>query len=175
MNNSMKKRLEEYIGAETAVNIYTDPEDCDRFTIGYILGIDDDFILMNEIDAGGLNDGFSLISLNDIFRFETDKLYYQRLMKLYHYKGQKKSKIEIAESMYDTIIKYAAENHKLIEINLDRNCRGFVVEYNCELVVIDLIDFWGDHIGRTAVDAENISIIICDNDALKNQEILCGK
>lgn len=95
MNKEMQKRLSTLVGTDILVSIYTDKDDSDSFTLGYLLQMDNDNILLNVIDSYGEENGFCTIKLSDIFIFDGDKMYAEKMQKLFEIKNQKRKYITI--------------------------------------------------------------------------------
>ena len=71
----MKKMLSDFVGKDVLVSIYSDPDEPESFTLGYLLQMDNENILINMINSFGEEDGLGTINLDDIFIFNGDKVY----------------------------------------------------------------------------------------------------
>jgi hypothetical protein len=63
----MKLTLSNAMSNMEIVSVYTD-YNTDSFSAGYILGVYDDFVLLNSITPNGLNDGLYILKLENIFQ-----------------------------------------------------------------------------------------------------------
>ncbi len=55
-----KEYLLSAMKSQTPVSIYTDNEDVEKFSLGFIQGVSDDFVLLASISPFGFYDGFTL-------------------------------------------------------------------------------------------------------------------
>lgn len=173
MNLGMRKRMERYIGTDTLISVYTDANEPDKYTLGFLLQIDDHYLLMNKVNRFGEEDGFCIISIDVIFAYDDDKLYSGKIKKLLSLKNQLRKEIrELDHSVMISLVKYAKDNHFLIEINEDNSYIGFVTYYSEEIVELELIDIYAKKIGTACVDTENISMIACQEKYFKDIELL---
>ena len=176
MNKEMHRQLSAYAGTDMLVSIYSDTDEPDSFTLGYLLEIDNDNILLNMIDSFGEENGFCIINLDDIFVFDGDKMYAEKMQKLFLIKKQKREYIEDKNGspMLD-FLKYACENRLLIEVNEDDNYMGRIVSFSDDTLVLDLTDHYGNDMGTAVMDMNNINILKCQNRYLKDLELLYNK
>lgn len=171
MNKDMKKRLERYINTEKLISVYTDADDTSSFTLGFIIQIDDEFILMNMINKFGEEDGFSLINLDDIFSYDDDKLYSGKVLKLYTMKNQVRKQIDDLEnSTINNLLKYAQNNNYLVEVNED--IIGFVNYFSDDILELNLVDIYAQKLGMACIDINNINVIDCQSKYFKDIEML---
>lgn len=175
MNNEMQKRLEALVDTEILVSIYTDTDEPNSFTLGYLLEIDNDNILINMIDSFGEENGFCTINLNDIFIFDEDKMYSEKMQKLFTYKNQMRKYIaNLSSNPILDLLKHAVENNLLIEVNEDDNYIGYVSYYSEKTLVLKIMDNYCNDMGTATIDMENINTLKCQNRFLKDLEILCS-
>lgn len=173
MNQAMKKRIERYIGTDTLISVYTDVNEPDKYTLGFLLQIDDDFLLMNKVNRFGEEDGFCINNLDVIFAFDDDKLYSGKIKKLMTLKNQIRTEIkELDQTVIISLVKFAKDNHFLIEINEDNSYIGFVAFYSEEIIELELVDIYAQRIGTACIATENINVIACQEKYFKDIELL---
>ncbi len=57
------------------VCIYVDKENPEKFWLGFIIGYDNQFLLLERVDGGGRSDGISVIKTSEIYAVETRNAY----------------------------------------------------------------------------------------------------
>lgn len=176
MNKGMLKKLGAFVGGDELISIYTDTDDTDFFKLGYLIGLDKNNVMMNLIDTFGQEDGFYLCSTNDIFIFDIDKMYSEKIKKLFDLKGQKRQHMSnLDSSPVVNLLKNAFDNHLLIEVNEDTNYIGYINEFSEQFLVLELIDNYGNDMGMANIDMRNVNILECQNRYLKDMELLYGR
>ena len=171
MNNDMKKRLESYLNTDKLISVYTDTDDTSSFTLGFLIQVDDDFLLMNMVNKFGEEDGFSLVNLDDIFMYDDDKLYSSKVVKLFAMKNQMRKYIEDLESSaINNLLKYAQNNNYLVEVNEDSI--GFVNYFSDDILELSLVDIYAQNLGIACIDIDNINIIGCHSKYFRDIEML---
>ena len=104
----MTEILRELIEKQELCAIYTDANDTDKFSVGYILGIDKNSFLMEHIDQYGKADGISCNLIDFIFKVERDTLYCKNIEKLFKYLKQKRfAKLSLKNDVTMAVIDYA--------------------------------------------------------------------
>lgn len=176
MNKEMQERLRNLVGTDSLVSIYTDPDDSDSFTLGYLLEMDNEDILMNMIDSFGEENGFCTIKLSNIFIFDGDKMYSEKMLKLFAIKNQKRKYIQnLSTNSIADFLKYAADNNLLIEVNEDNNYIGHVSYFSKEIIELQMIDNYCNDMGTATIDMEHINTLKCQNKYLKDLELLYAR
>jgi hypothetical protein len=175
MNKEMQKRLYDIVGTDNLVSIYTDTDEPDTFTLGYLLQMDNENLLMNMIDSFGEENGFCIINLSDIFIFDGDKMYSEKINKLFIIKNQKRKYIaNLGIDPINTFLKHVVDNNLLIEANEDDNYIGRVSYFSGEILVLQLIDNYCNDMGTATIDMDNINTLKCQNRYLRDLELLCN-
>jgi hypothetical protein len=176
MNKEMQKRLSTLVGTDILVSIYTDKDDSDSFTLGYLLQMDNDNILLNVIDSYGEENGFCTIKLSDIFIFDGDKMYSEKMQKLFEIKNQKRKYItNLNTNPIGDFLKHTVDNNLLIEVNEDDNYMGHVSYFSAETLVLQLIDNYCNDMGTATIDMEYVNTLKYQNRYLKDLELLYNK
>jgi hypothetical protein len=173
MNEEMSKRLSAYVVTDTLVSFYTDTEDPESFTLGYLLQMDKDYALVNMIDSLGEENGFTIINMNEIYVFVADKMYSQKIQKLLKFKKQERRYIENTDiNSIICFLKYAASNKLLIIVNEDDNFIGHVVDFSKDTLILQLFDSYGSDVGTAVIDINNVNTLDCQTKYLKSLELL---
>lgn len=176
MNKEMQKRLSTLVGKDILVSIYTEIDEPDSFSLGYLLQMDNDNILINLIDSFGEENGFCTIKLSEIFIFDGDKMYSEKIQKLFTIKNQKRKYAAILDSSpLVNLLKHAVDNNLLVEVNEDDNYRGHVSYFSTETLVLLIIDNYCNDMGTATIDMGYINTLKCQNRYLKDLELLYDK
>lgn len=176
MNKEMQKRLGTFIGTDILVSIYCDSDEPDSFTLGYLLQMNNDDILINMINSFGEENGFCTIKVNDIFIFDEDKMYSEKMQKLFAIKNQKRKYVtDVDTNPIVVLLKYAVDNNLLVEVNEDDDYRGYVSYFSAETLVLKIIDSYSNDMGTATIDMEYINTLKCQNKYLKDLELLCDR
>lgn len=173
MNKEMHKRLSALVGKDVLVSLYTDTDEPDEFTLGYLLEIDSDNVLLNTIDSHGEENGFCTINLEDVFIFDGDKQYSEQVQRLFSIKNQKRRYIaELNGNPILDFLKYAADNELLTVVNDDRDYKGYVSYYSPDILELRIISHYWDDMGTATIDMNNINCLRCQDKYLKDLELL---
>jgi uncharacterized secreted protein with C-terminal beta-propeller domain len=172
----MQKRLSSLVGKDILVSIYTDVDEPDSFKLGYLLQMDNNNILMNMVDAYGEENGFCTIKMSDIFIFDGDKMYSEKMQKLFVIKNQTRKYIaNLNTNPISDFLKYAVDNNLLIEVNEDDNYMGHVSYFSEETLVLEIIDNYCNDMGTATIDMEYVKTLKCQNRYLKDLELLYSR
>ena len=160
----MKKKdfeLNEFIA------VYTEA-DLDCFGLGYVLAVNDDYLLIQSIDPKGDLDGLTLYAINDIILVERKTKYCDKIEKLIELKKVKLKEYNINQNDYvDWLLRKSKEEKRLINIQLLGNpeCTlfGIVEKIEKETCSLVQINQYGIKDGKCQFDIENISSIKYDS------------
>lgn len=176
MNKEMQKRLSSLVGKDILVSIYAHADEPDSFTLGYLLQMDNDNVLMNTIDSYGEENGFCIIKMSDIFIFDEDKMYSEKMQKLFAIKNQKRRYIaSLHTNPISDFLQYAVDNNLLIEVNEDDSYMGHISYFSKETLVLEIIDNYCNDMGTATIDMEYVKTLKCQNRYLKDLELLYSK
>lgn len=168
------------IDKKNLYEIYTDVENTDKFTVGYIVAIDEQFIVVEEIDAYGNNDGWTCFYLDDVIRYQAKSRYLDDLSKLCKYNGTGRKSIDLKQNrnLLFSILYNIAQAERICIIELcDSNLQDVVgrvkrIDGEKEEITVELVNSYGDIDGETIIDVAKISHISYDNCDTKKIEIL---
>ncbi len=173
MNKEMLNKLSAYAGSDELISVHTDFDESDIFTLGYLIGIDENNVLMNMVDRYGEENGFCIINLADIYNFELDKMYSGKIEKLFKLKEQKRQYISNSDSnAIVNFLKHAFDNHLLIQVNEDDYYIGYVKDFSDQVLTTEKIDNYGDEIGISSLDMNNVNSLKCQTKYLRDIELI---
>ena len=155
------------------VSLYTDPEE-ERFTVGFVLAVTEESVLLKLVDPYGNFDGFSLLRTADICRIEFGGQYEQKIMKLYRRREDPRVlEPEPSISLEEFFLSYAEKEHILIALLTDgedgKTLFGFVEALTPERLTLRCIDDYGRGDGIVVLDRARLARLSClsqDEDAL---------
>lgn len=171
----MFKQLQAFANQEKMVEIYTDIEDGEKFSVAKVLDVSEDYTILANVSPNGMNDGFSLIKTEDIYQLNTETRYIQNIEKLYKAKKQNHLKIDIDnEDLLIGFLEFAQKNRCpiLMELFESSIVQGFVKDISEDIVIVSNLTDDGDPDGESFFKLEDISFISCDNEALNCLKIL---
>lgn len=172
MNIEMLRKLSSYIKSDVLLSLYTNVDEPDIFTLGYLLEIDENNVLINMVDRHGEEIGFYLVNSDDIYNFEHDKMYSGKIEKLFRLKNQKRKYIAKTESNpMETFLKYTFDNHLLIQVNGGDYYIGYIKDYSNHVLTLNRIDNYGDDMGFSSLDMNNVNSLKCETKSLKDIEL----
>jgi len=128
------------------INIYTDQENTDKFSMCIVISFDDDFVLTKKVSPEGNYDGFSILLTEYIYCIEFEDNYIKR--KTLTIK-EDISKIQLKDQellvnnfRFDDTIDLILKQKYLCSINLiyDRGFIGYVEDFDGENIIIRNID-----------------------------------
>lgn len=84
----MKSTLENLLKKKTICSIYNDCEDLNKFAVGYVKFVDEDFYIIESINLYGMQDGLACFEISQIVKIEIETIYCQNIKKLFEYHKQ---------------------------------------------------------------------------------------
>ena len=158
------------------MTIYTDTES-NTFGAGYILGVDDSYLLLKSIDCVGEDDGLILYRMQEIVKMERDTLYTKKLQKLVKIKNSVLKNYDFPQTDYiKWLLNESLNNNRVLFIQLmqSQQCDiiGRVTKVNGEKCVISQINDNGQIDGECVFRIEDISSIKMDSRENKAFELL---
>ena len=165
------------------VAIRTNIEDADKFSVGYILGLNDETISIKAINPQGLPDGVFTIQTKDLYGIDIDDIYIRKLE--IREKNAKKIFSDIpAPSFFSDvtvniskILLKAKDSRQLIHINFYRDIGlyGLINEIDEEEFVIEVYNEDGLYDGTSVFLIEDIKNINWDDEDIRLIDILKNK
>ena len=148
--------------------IYTNKNDYDKFSVGYILSVAEDSFLTKHLSTRGEFDGYSVRKVDDVYRVETNGLYLHKIEQLYK---QKINQVEIPAidtngNLLLNAITYAINNNFITIICIDESANdivGYIESFDNYNIKVLQISEYGQKNGETIFSVDEI-IKICIND-----------
>ena len=127
----MKKILE--LVKNEIICVYKDKRNTETFFLGYILGFDDSFLLLESIDTYGFVDDICIIKIEDIYLIEVNNKYIEDIIK----QGPKKINVNLDNSnnVFQNYLKYIINEKKMVDIETNGS-----EKVNLHGIVLDVID-----------------------------------
>lgn len=172
MNQELEIKLKKYVESDQPIAIYTD-NDADSFIFGWVVEMDDNYLLLNDVSSRFTEDGFTIINTEDIFMFGDEPDYTEKFNIIFALKKQTRRELtqKTGNPLID-IFEYAQAEHALVMINNDRNYIGYVTEYTDEVLSLRLYDDCGRFTGNIVLETASINSVYCMCDRLRDAELL---
>lgn len=172
-----KDILEKSRNEKEILSLYTNKEDTERFSVGYILELCEKYCIIALISPSGLYDGYRVIDINEIYKIEYGGDYEKKLKKLYDIKKQSHKDIKLLENnLIISMLKFAKENEFIITIELLESglndVQGYVKNFTDEKLMILKINDLGQKDGLSEIDLDAITSIVCNSEDENTLEIL---
>ncbi len=150
-----KKLLENAIKEKSLIGIRTNSTDWGESIIGFIVGIEETFFTINEIDEYGLFIGNTIIAIQDIVNIEINDRYQKRLKFIHENSSMFKpnNRISIWKSDVELFpnFKFLNENQIITTFYFDEDdyVIGIIIKFNKESILIKNIGREGDDDGMS--------------------------
>ena len=161
---------------EELLSVYTDVENTDTFSAGFLQAISEGFLLLSHVTPYGMYDGYLVKISNNVYRIERDGKYENILTKLYTYKQQKHEKVDIIENNIVRSILYLAKARgyfvtmQLLESGYE-NIQGKIIDVG-EVLTILQYDNYGEENGEAVINILSISELYCDTEKEQTLKLL---
>lgn len=155
------------------ISIFTDVDNTDKFSFGFVQEISDEHILINCISPFGFYDGYTIRNRANIYRIEYQNNYGKKLHKLYQIRNQKHQLItRKTDNLIADLIHFAKKENFIVSIELHNSdtddLQGYISNVKDTIIAIEQIDEYGKNNGKSMILLEDITKISCDSD----QEIM---
>ncbi len=152
------------------IAIYTNRSYYDKFSVGYILAVTEENILIQSLSPRGEFDGYSVIKTDSVYRLETDEMYLDKIRRLLALKGYNNEfpAIDTNGDILINIINYAIGNKQIVTICIDEDASdiiGYIVDFTGDKVKVLQVSEYGQNNGETIFPLQEI-IKICVNDTI---------
>lgn len=168
INNLLRAKKEGLI-----VSIYSNWNEPEKCAVGFVEDISDEQISLKHITPHGLNDGYVIRKLDDIFRVDLNGQYEKRLLILYNLQGQNhanllQNKTKKDSNLFKEALLSAQKLKMVVSVCIDEteaqeSIVGLVKEVIDDEVVISQISFEGLDDGESIFFIDNIVKINCDS------------
>lgn len=158
---------------ENLYSIYLDCEDTNVFYVGKLIGIDEDYILLQSVNPFGEDDGIICFKKCNVYRIDYNGIYENNISKLTQFTSYD---IELKDNIIINLLEFAKHHNYIIEFELydneENNTKGYVKDITDNQVTIRLIDESGRNDGETIILIESISLLGCNSKSCRKVEIL---
>jgi hypothetical protein len=173
----MKKTLEKLMIEKKLCALYTNKEEPTRFTVGYILSMDENFILLETVDTHGNYDGFMCRPINEINLVDIDSLYNRGIETMMrHRKSQSRNITFYGDNMIDILMRFIKDTNHICTLCLchpdGSDIYAYVQEIDDETITLREVNFDGFDDGTLTINKEEIVYICCCSQDEERLEIL---
>ena len=149
------------------VEVYSDPEDTDRFAAGYVMAMDEYSVIQRHIHPDGREDGCSWRPVEKIYRVNSDTRYLKCLKMLMEAEDRPVFAPEGDEELGVQLLLFAMEYGMVVRIELHDSdswdVMGFVRGVE-DGVTVAMLNVEGEEDGVAAVRPEDITEISCGDE-----------
>ena len=119
----MQSIYEKFKKEKKVVSIYNDYTDTGNCWSGFVIDVDDDYILLAHITEHGFSDGFTLMLTDEIINVEEGTAYEKKIQKLYELRKQRHDKLVLNNNvnLLEGILEYAKDKKEFITITMSEN------------------------------------------------------
>ena len=159
-------------------SIYTDPNDPDGFSAGFVEAVDSKHVLMCDLTPWGQIDGWRVRRNSDVLQILSGEEYEQRLgMLMAHHKQRHRPfftdyPAEDTDLLLSVLLECRQRNEIVSIIIGNEMITGRVAEANGLRVKIQLLDFYGREVEQESVKLRDIEILEIDTQEEKMYGIL---
>ena len=161
----MKNKLLEAKTAKQMLEIYSDPENQDRFHVGYVLAVQNDVVLEYNIGIHGEYDGFSAERIETICKIDSDTEYLNDLAILGRGK-QKDVDISITGDIFFDILN-KTKNENMVSVvwmvSEDAPVIGYILDVSDKEASMKLVAGNGEVLGNKKIALQDIFRIMVDD------------
>lgn len=165
----MINKLKQLLDSGKFCEIYANPDNPEKFLVGYIVNMDDDFCLIVCIDFYGKYDGIVCLAHEQIFKVQTDTRYLNAIEVLMEYRKEFDFIINYSGSILQSLMQEIEEKQRVCQIELfdsdDGRMFGTIdsIDLQSGIVKFASLDEYGIIDGESYVDMSAISLIEVDS------------
>ena len=173
----MNKKIKKLVEQQEICSIYNNPEDTNKFAVGYFIKCDEEYAIVESINPYGQSDGIFWLPIENIIKIETKNKYTCCIKKLFdYYKQTRHYTWQFSENLLLDMLNYIKNNAKICTMELcdsiKDDVQGFIVDISNEVIKMKIIDSYGYEDGEVFVNGNNISCLACDSSEEKKIEVL---
>ncbi len=162
----IKSYIEKAAENQLLFAVYSSSDKPSSFEVGRLIEMDEECLMMRTFAETGNADGFLVLRLEDIHRFETKSKYLKAMEKLINLQAEQEMLLpDLTGSCIDDAFQYAKEAHKIITVCLiDRSSpliTGFVKQLNDDTVALNVIDQYGEPDGEIVFYKDDCCLVSC--------------
>lgn len=155
--------LRQYVGTQELVEIYDDADDTDKFEVGFVLSVSEDYYSLALIDSKGRPNGSFVGQMEQIVRLAVSTQYLSAIKLLYERHRQLEMKLSAVvigpfEHMLD-LVRYACENKAMVCVTADVEFFGFIKDYTRDHIELLEVNKSGIEDGIQYIDLEEVTRI----------------
>lgn len=166
--------LKQSMVEKVIVSIFSNRNQPDACSVGYVEAITEDQVLLNHVTPTGLADGIVIRRLEDVFRVDINGLYEQKLHRLYFLQHQSHQTLLLdpantETNLFNEILIQAQKLGLIVNVCIDEtetqdNIIGLTKEVSKFEVVISRISEYGLVDGESILLLDDIVKLNCDTD-----------
>lgn len=164
----MNKYYKNFMKNKDLVCVYSDTNDSESFSAGYIVGVSEEDIILYHLTPNGKYDGYILLPIENIFLTEFNTKYTKKLESIYKNILNNDIMYFDSETLKLSLLKYAYENDFVCEIQLINSglndVVGKIFEFDEMLVKVEKYTEYGENDGEAIFDINNITRLSCDSE-----------
>lgn len=170
-------KLNELKGNKKIASFYTNENDTSKFSVGYIVDFNNDYIAFALISPEGLNDGFALKETSSIIRINIEGKYENKILTLSKYHKTIHENLVFKEDNFVLeLLKFAKTKGYIVSLELLNSgfydVQGYIEKIENNNCFIKQITEYGEVDGISMVELQDISKISCNSSDEKILQIL---
>jgi soluble P-type ATPase len=150
------------------ISLFSDPDNTDKFSAGFVLHVTDEHILLASVDRKGRYDGFTAKRSEDIYEVDNNGEYEHKMQKLYDIQKQSHPEVNVGEDLFNDLLSFAKSNKLFVTIECYDSgyddVQGRVLSADQSTIEIEKYDEYGRRDGTAVLDYNSISRICCDSE-----------
>lgn len=156
-----REMLTRYVGKQELVEIFEDDEETDKFEVGMVLSVSEDYYSLSLVDSKGRPDGSYVGLMEDIRRIGVGTQYLAAV-ELLHQRHKSGTLIPYSEEPKPTfdsmqeVLEYAQRMRQVVCIHTDELFYGFVANFTSEHVEIREVNRSGIEDGVQFLDLDEV-------------------
>lgn len=173
----MINKLSELKKNKIIASFYTNENDLSKFSVGYVVDFNDDYIVFALVSPEGLNDGFALKETSSIIRINIDGKYENKILKLLKYHKTTHENLIFKDNNFVLeMLSFAKTKGYIVSLELLNSgfydVQGYIEKIENDNCFVKQITEYGEVDGMSMVELRDISKISCNSSDEKILEIL---
>jgi hypothetical protein len=159
------------------IAIYTDKDNINSFSAGYVEGLLNEGLLLKSVDPNGFFDGLIFLCINDIYQLEIGSKYLNNLKIInadYSYTVDFSLKKEREKNLIYSFLVFCKIEMKFVSLLLyfGKEIIGYIKEVSNINILINSVSNEGEEDGLVCLKIDEISRVYIDTNDLKRVNIL---